>query len=56
MSDVPTAASTAIPEAFNVADYLVARHVREGHGSRIALMTPDGPIVQRAGRAREPRR
>ena len=29
---------------FNVADYLVARHVRDGHGDRIALITADEPI------------
>ena len=59
MSSLPAAVSTVVPEAFNIADYLVARHVREGHGSRIALMTPDGPIsygeldalVNRAGNA-----
>jgi benzoate-CoA ligase len=35
----------AMPDAFNVADYLVARHIREGHGDRIALTTADGPIT-----------
>jgi benzoate-CoA ligase len=29
----------AIPDAFNVADYLVARQVREGHGSRQAIVS-----------------
>ena len=48
-----------IPEAFNVADYLVARHVREGRGDSIALLTAAGPtsyselnaLVNRAGNA-----
>jgi benzoate-CoA ligase len=40
-------ASTAIPDAFNIADYLVARHVREGRGDRTALITADGPITYR---------
>ena len=59
MSSLPAAVSTVIPEAFNIADYLVARHVREARGSRIALITPDGPmsfseldaLVNRAGNA-----
>lgn len=29
-----------MPEAFNTADYLVDRHVREGNGARTALVTP----------------
>jgi benzoate-CoA ligase family protein len=45
MSLVPAAASTAIPDALNIADYLVARHVREGRGARIALITAAGPIT-----------
>ena len=57
MSSLPGAVS--ITEAFNIADYLVARHVREAHGSRTALVTPDGPmsygeldaLVNRAGNA-----
>jgi len=48
-----------IPETFNVADYLVARHVREGRGDSIALVTAAGPVsygaldalVNRAGNA-----
>ena len=48
-----------IPEAFNVADYLVARHVREGRGDSTALVTAAGPtnyseldaLVNRAGNA-----
>ena len=38
-------ASTPIPEAFNVADYLVARHLREGRGDRTALVTADRSIT-----------
>jgi acyl-coenzyme A synthetase/AMP-(fatty) acid ligase len=45
MSLVARVATTAIPDALNIADYLVARHVREGRGARIALMTADGPIT-----------
>ncbi|HXW04453.1 MAG TPA: benzoate-CoA ligase family protein [Vicinamibacterales bacterium] len=49
----------AIPDRFNVADYLVARHVREGRGDRVALLTDDGTttyaalegLVNRAGNA-----
>ncbi len=37
--------STAIPDTFNVADYLVARHVREGRGDRIALVTKDASVT-----------
>ncbi len=29
-----------MPEVFNTTDYLVDRHVREGHGARTALVTP----------------
>lgn len=48
-----------IPDAFNVADHLVARHVREGRGHRVAIVG-DGPsityseldaLVNRAGNA-----
>jgi benzoate-CoA ligase len=38
-------ANTASPDALNIADYLVARHVREGRGGRIALITAEGPIT-----------
>ena len=59
MSSLRPEAGPAIPDSFNVADYLVARHVREGRGSRIALIAPDGAIsyndldalVNRAGNA-----
>jgi benzoate-CoA ligase len=40
-------ASTAIPDALNIADYLVARHVRDGRGDRVALITADGPVSYR---------
>jgi benzoate-CoA ligase family protein len=57
MSLVSSVASTAIPDALNIADYLVARHVREGRGARIALITASGSttyseldaLVNRAG-------
>jgi benzoate-CoA ligase family protein len=46
-----------VPDAFNIAAYLVERHVLEGRGDRVALITPDGPttyaeldaLVNRAG-------
>jgi benzoate-CoA ligase family protein len=44
MSLASTAESTAIPDALNIADYLVARHVREGRGARTALLTSGGPV------------
>jgi benzoate-CoA ligase len=51
--------SMTIPDSFNVADYLVARHVREGRGDRVALLSADGSTtyaeldahVNRAGNA-----
>ena len=59
MEFVSAAPTTTIPDAFNVADYLVARHVREGRGHRVALITADRSItygeldalVNRAGHA-----
>ena len=47
------------PEAFNLASYLVDRHVLEGRGDRVALVTPQGrttygelhELVNRAGNA-----
>ena len=32
----------SIPESFNLATYLVERHVREGRGDRVALLTATG--------------
>ena len=40
------------PEAFNLASYLVDRHVLEGRGDRIALVTPQGRTTY--GELREP--
>jgi benzoate-CoA ligase family protein len=34
-------------DALNIADYLVARHIRDGRGDRIALITADGPVSYR---------
>src|SRR5207237_8846949 len=48
MSLVTPVASAASPDALNVADYLVARHVREGRGTRTALITSDGSITYSA--------
>jgi benzoate-CoA ligase family protein len=44
MSLVSAVEATAVPDALNIADYLVARHVREGRGARTALLTADGPV------------
>lgn len=49
----------SIPDAFNIADYLVARHVREGRGDRVAVTSAEGSttyaeldaLVSRAGNA-----
>jgi benzoate-CoA ligase family protein len=49
----------SIPESFNLATYLVERHVREGRGDRVALLTASGQttyaqldaLVNRAGNA-----
>jgi benzoate-CoA ligase len=37
--------SIAIPDSFNVADYLVSRHVREGRGDRTALIRAEGSLT-----------
>src|SRR2546421_12813435 len=34
-----------VPETFNVADYLVDRHVREGRGDRTAILCGDEAIT-----------
>jgi benzoate-CoA ligase len=52
-------ATSTIPDAFNIADYLVARHVREGRGKRTALVTRHASftyadldaLINRAGNA-----
>src|SRR5437868_9136810 len=43
----PAAASplVEVPETFNVADYLVDRHVREGRGARSAILCGDESIT-----------
>ena len=45
MTFMSTTASITISDAFNVADYLLARHVREGRGDRVALITGNGAIT-----------
>ena len=45
MTVAPTETFTTIPDAFNVADYLVARHVREGRGDRVALISESASIT-----------
>src|SRR6476646_7612189 len=47
MALVSAEASMAIPEALNIADYLVARHVRDDRGDSVALITADGPVSYR---------
>jgi benzoate-CoA ligase family protein len=47
MAPVSAEASTSIPDALNIADYLVARHLRNGRGDRVAVITADGPISYR---------
>jgi benzoate-CoA ligase len=37
--------SIAVPDSFNVADYLVSRHVREGRGDRTALIRAEGSLT-----------
>jgi len=37
-----------IPDAFNIADYLVTRHVREGRGERVAVRHDDGVLTYAA--------
>src|SRR5437588_2398715 len=44
-----------VPERFNIADYLVDRHVREGRGSRTAILCGDesvtyGQVAERSNR------
>jgi benzoate-CoA ligase family protein len=45
MTFMSTTASITISDAFNVADYLLGRHVREGRGDRVALITGNGSIT-----------
>jgi benzoate-CoA ligase len=45
MSLVSAPTSAAIPDNLNIADYLVARHVREGRGGRTALVTADRSVT-----------
>ena len=47
MTAAPTETFTTIPDAFNVADYLVARQVREGRGNRLALISEHTSITYR---------
>src|SRR4029077_1156745 len=37
--------TVSLPDRFNVADYLVDRHVREGRGGRAALLSGDESIT-----------
>src|ERR1700674_3182480 len=40
-----TAPVVTVPDQFNVADYLVDRHVREGHGGRTAIVCGDESVT-----------
>lgn len=49
------APSVVVPEQFNLADYLVDRHVREGRGDRVAILCGDesityGQVAERSNR------
>ncbi len=37
--------AVAVPEQFNLADYLVDRHVREGRGDRVAILCGDESVT-----------
>src|SRR4029077_17683591 len=37
--------TVSLPDRFNVADYLVDRHVREGRGGRTAILSGDESIT-----------
>ena len=45
MSPMSTEAQTDIPASLNIAEHLVARHVRDGRGGRTALITADRSIT-----------
>src|SRR5438067_1506530 len=45
MSPISTEAQTDIPASLNIAEHLVARHVRDGRGGRTALITADRSIT-----------
>src|SRR2546425_11967385 len=42
---VPAPPVVTVPDRFNVADYLVDRHVREGYGGRTAIPCGDESIT-----------
>src|SRR5436853_6208518 len=41
----PSAPIVTVPDSFNIADYLVDRHVREGRGGRTAILCGDESIT-----------
>ena len=41
----PAAPVVTVPDSFNIADYLVDRHVREGRGSRTAILCGDESVT-----------
>ena len=51
----PAAPVVSVPDRFNIADYLVDRHVREGRGGRTAIISGDesvtyGQVAERSNR------
>src|SRR2546429_590126 len=51
----PAAPVVTVPDSFNVADYLIDRHVREGRGGRTAILCGDesvsyGEVADRSNR------
>src|ERR1700737_2892827 len=52
----PAPPVVSVPDRFNIADYLVDRHVREGRGGRTAILCGDesityGQVADRSNRA-----
>src|SRR2546430_17251439 len=41
----PPAPVVSVPDRFNIADYLVDRHVREGRGGRTAILYGDESVT-----------
>jgi acyl-coenzyme A synthetase/AMP-(fatty) acid ligase len=41
----PAPPVVTVPDQFNIADYLVDRHLREGHGGRIAVLFGDESVT-----------
>src|SRR2546430_15378631 len=48
----PAAPVVTVPDRFNIADYLVDRHVREGRGGRTAILCGDEAVTYAEGAQR----